>query len=120
LITMDLSTPETCQQAVEQTVEKFGRMDELMNNAVQTTRLGWNRERPATISPSLNRNLVHYYCNGALRAAAFETIQGFDREHSLEDGSHRPGKYLRVRFSKGAIMALTREWAVELLPTGCS
>jgi L-fucose dehydrogenase len=50
------------------------------------------------------------------RAAAFETIQGFDREHSLEDGSHRPGKYLRIRFSKGAIMALTREWAVELLP----
>jgi len=35
--------------------------------------------------------------HGALRAAPFETIQGFDREHRLEDRSHGPGKHLRLR-----------------------
>src|ERR1051325_12020155 len=33
LITVDLSTPETCSQSVDKTLKMFGRIDALVNNA---------------------------------------------------------------------------------------
>src|SRR5215467_13481281 len=40
LITVDLSTSETCAQVVEQTVKQFGRIDALVNNAGRNDKVG--------------------------------------------------------------------------------
>ena len=62
LITMELSTPEICQQAVEQTVERFGRLDSLVKNAGVNDSIGLEQGTPGDFVTSLNRNLVHCYC----------------------------------------------------------
>jgi len=40
------------------------------------------------------------------------------REHRLKNRGHRAGRNVGLCCSEGAILALTREWAVELLPYG--
>ena len=61
LVTIELSTPETCRQAIEQTVEEFGHLDALVNNAGVNDSIGLEHGTPADYVASLNRNLVHYY-----------------------------------------------------------
>ena len=45
-----------------------------------------------------------------------EAVARLHREYSFEDGHYRTGRTSGYASSKGAILALTREWAVELLP----
>src|ERR1700722_873400 len=40
LITVDLSTPESCSQSVEETFTTFGRIDALVNNAGRNDKVG--------------------------------------------------------------------------------
>src|SRR5215475_1559125 len=40
LITVELSTPESCEQSVAKTVSEFGRLDGLVNNAGRNDKVG--------------------------------------------------------------------------------
>jgi L-fucose dehydrogenase len=59
LIVGELSTPECCSSAVEQTVKKFGRLDALVNNAGVNDKVGLEHGSPAKFVSSLERNLLH-------------------------------------------------------------
>src|SRR5215470_10871426 len=61
LISVDLSSPESCEQSVAQTIKEFGRLDTLVNNAGRNDKVGLEDGNPAEYIASLNRNLVHYY-----------------------------------------------------------
>ena len=116
LITMELSTPETCQQAVEQTVEKFGRLDALVNNAGVNDSIGLEHGTPGDYVASLNRNLVHYYYMAHYALPHLKQSKGSIVNIGSKTAVTGQGNTSGYASSKGAIMALTREWAVELLP----
>jgi L-fucose dehydrogenase len=118
LITVDLATPESCAQSVEQTLKEFGHLDGLVNNAGRNDKVGLEEGNPTEYVASLNRNLVHYY------SMAHYSLPHLKRSHGsiVNVGSKTAvtgqGSTSGYASSKGAIMALTREWAAELLPYG--
>lgn len=116
LITMELSTPETCQQAVDQTVKIFGHLDGLVNNAGVNDSIGLERGTPSEYIASLNRNLVHYYCMAHYALPHLKKARGAIVNIGSKTAVTGQGNTSGYASSKGAIMALTREWAVELLP----
>src|SRR6204780_2384687 len=61
LVTIDLATPENCSHAVEQTVQKFGRIDALVNNAGRNDKVGLESGSVDEYVAWLNPNLVPYY-----------------------------------------------------------
>lgn len=118
LITVDLSTPETCSQAVEQTLKQFGRIDALVNNAGRNDKVGLEQGSPGEYVASLNRNLVHYYSMAHYCLPHLKRARGAIVNIGSKTAVTGQGSTSGYASSKGAIMALTREWAVELLPYG--
>jgi L-fucose dehydrogenase len=115
-IVMDLMDPENCRRAVEETVEKFGRIDALVNNAGVNDRVGLERGSPSKYIASLERNLFHYYNMAHYALGALKKSQGSILNIASKTAITGQGGTSGYASSKGAILALTREWAVELLP----
>ena len=61
VIISDLSSSANCQNAIDSTVEKFGRLDALVNNAGINDKVGLEHGTPEQYKESLGRNLLHYY-----------------------------------------------------------
>src|SRR5438445_9451261 len=61
VIVANLLSPADCQSAVDSTVEKFRRLDALVNNAGVSDKIGLERGTPDQYVDSLGRNLLHYY-----------------------------------------------------------
>ena len=118
LITVDLSTPESCEQSVAQTLREFGRLDGLVNNAGRNDKVGLEQGTPAEYVASLNRNLVHYYSMAHYSLPHLKLCRGAIVNVGSKTAVTGQGSTSGYASSKGAIMALTREWAVELLPYG--
>jgi L-fucose dehydrogenase len=118
LITIDLATPESCQQSVAQTLEKFGRLDGLVNNAGRNDKVGLESGDPGEYVASLNRNLVHYYSMAHYSLPHLKRSRGSIVNVGSKTAVTGQGGTSGYASAKGAIMALTREWAVELLPYG--
>jgi L-fucose dehydrogenase len=116
LIATDLSTPENCSQAVEQTIRTFGRLDGLVNNAGMNDKVGLEHGSPADYVASLQRNLVHYYSMAHYALPHLKQAQGVIINIGSKTAVTGQGNTSGYASSKGAIMALTREWAAELLP----
>lgn len=116
LITVDLGTGESCSQSVEKTVREFGRLDGLVNNAGRNDKVGLEKGNPAEYVASLNRNLVHYYSMAHYALPHLKQVRGSIVNIGSKTAVTGQGSTSGYASSKGAIMALTREWAVELLP----
>ncbi len=118
LITVDLATPESCSQSVEQTLQTFGRIDALVNNAGRNDKVGLEQGSPDEYVASLNRNLVHYYSMAHYALPHLKRSRGAIVNIGSKTAVTGQGSTSGYASSKGAIMALTREWAAELLPYG--
>ncbi len=118
LITVDLGTPESCSQSVEQTLQQFGRIDALVNNAGRNDKVGLESGSVAEYVASLNRNLVHYYGMAHYALPHLKRSRGAIVNVGSKTAVTGQGSTSGYASSKGAIMALTREWAAELLPYG--
>jgi len=118
LITVDLATSESCSQSVEETLQKFGRIDALVNNAGRNDKVGLESGSVAEYVASLNRNLVHYYGMAHYALPHLKSSRGAIVNVGSKTAVTGQGSTSGYASSKGAIMALTREWAVELLPYG--
>jgi L-fucose dehydrogenase len=116
LIAVELSTPEGCARAVDQTLKTFGRLDALVNNAGRNDKVGLEHGNPDEYVASLQRNLVHYYSMAHYALPHLKRAQGAIVNIGSKTAVTGQGSTSGYASSKGAIMALTREWAAELLP----
>ena len=115
LLIIDLLTPEGCSSAVEQTVKTFGRLDVLINNAGVNDKVGLEQGNPNDFVASLNRNLVHYYNMAHYALPHLKQSRGAIVNIGSKTAVTGQGDTSGYASSKGGVMALTREWAVELL-----
>ena len=118
LICVDLSTKENCSSAVERTLGEFGRLDVLVNNAGVNDRVGLEQGSPEKYVSSLQRNLLHYYNMAHYALPALKKSRGCIVNIASKTAVTGQGGTSGYASSKGAILALTREWAVELLRYG--
>jgi L-fucose dehydrogenase len=118
LITVDLDTKESCSQSVEQTLKDFGRIDALVNNAGRNDKVGLEHGSPDEYVASLQRNLVHYYGMAHYALPHLKRSRGAIVNIGSKTAVTGQGSTSGYASAKGAIMALTREWAAELLPYG--
>jgi L-fucose dehydrogenase len=114
----DLTHPEDCRRAVEETLAKFGAIDALVNNAGVNDRVGLERGGPEEYVASLQRNLFHYYNMAHYALEALKQSHGTIVNIASKTAVTGQGETSGYASSKGAILALTREWAVELLSHG--
>jgi L-fucose dehydrogenase len=118
VIITDLMTPENCSRTVEQTVSELGKIDALINNAGVNDRVGLEQGSPDQYVDSLQRNLLHYYNMAHYALPYLKHSRGSIVNISSKTAITGQGGTSGYASSKGAILALTREWAVELLPYG--
>jgi L-fucose dehydrogenase len=112
----DLTRVDDCARAVEQAVKQFGRLDALVNNAGVNDRVGLEHGSPQEYVASLQRNLLHYYNVAHFSLPHLKRSHGAIVNIASKTAVTGQGGTSGYASSKGAILALTREWAVELLP----
>src|SRR2546426_7974166 len=118
VIVADLTTLAECQTALDSTVEKFGRLDALVNNAGVNDKVGLEHGTPEQYVDSLGRNLLHYYNMAHFALPYLKKTRGCIVNISSKTAITGQGGTSGYASSKGAILALTREWAAELLGYG--
>ncbi len=118
VFTAELSSPEECAQAVAHTISACGHLDALINNAGVNDKVGLEHGSPADFTASLRRNLVHYYSMAHHALPLLRQTKGSIVNVASKVAVTGQGGTSGYAASKGAILALTREWAAELLPHG--
>lgn len=111
----ELSDPANCQAAIQQTLEHFGRIDGIVNNAGVNDSAGLEAGIEK-FENSIKTNLFHYYYLVHYALDALKKSQGSIVNISSKTALTGQGGTSGYAASKGAQLALTREWAVELLP----
>src|SRR5215467_2415244 len=118
LIEAELIDPAACASIVERAAKLCGRIDGLVNNAGVNDRVGLESGSPDDYIASLRRNLLHYYNMAHFALPHLKKSQGAIVNISSKTAVTGQGGTSGYASSKGAQLALTREWAVELLPYG--
>src|SRR5438477_4641076 len=114
----ELTLAEACKAAVDSTLEKFGRLDALVNNAGVNDNIGLASGSPEKFSQSLQRNLYHCYYMAHYALPALKRARGAIVNISSKTAITGQGNTSGYVAAKAAILGLTREWAAELLPDG--
>ena len=117
-ICADLAPAANCAVAIETTLRDFGRLDVLVNNAGINDNAGLEHGNPGKFLRSLELNLLHYYNMAHYALPALKKSQGCIINIASKVAITGQGGTSGYAAAKGAILALTREWAAELLPYG--
>ena len=117
-ITAELTHPEACENAVKATIEKFGRIDGLVNNAGVNDGVGLEKGNYESFIASLHKNLVHYYLMAHYALPELIKSKGSIVNIGSKVAETGQGNTSAYAASNGGRNALTREWAVELLKYG--
>ena len=117
-ITAELTHPEECENAVRTTLEKYGRIDGLINNAGINDGVGLEKGNYESFVASLHKNLVHYYLMAHHALPELIKTKGVIVNIGSKVAETGQGNTSAYAASNGGRNALTREWAVELLKYG--
>jgi L-fucose dehydrogenase len=117
-IAAELSEPEECAKAVRLAIERFGRIDGLVNNAGANDGVGLENGDYSSFMASLHRNVVHYYLLAQHALPELIKTKGPILNITSKTAETGQGGTSGYAAANGARNALTREWAVELLKYG--
>ncbi|RYU97522.1 SDR family oxidoreductase [Emticicia agri] len=117
-VVAELSEPEECRKAVEQVIEKYGRIDGLVNNAGVNDGVNLENGSYEAFMGSLHKNLVHYYLIAHYALPELKKSKGSIVNIGSKTGETGQGGTSAYAAANGGRNALTREWAIELLKYG--
>ena len=115
-VVAELSEPSASAQAIQAVVDKFGRIDGLVNNAGVNDGVGLENGSYEGFISSLHKNVVHYYLMAQHALPELIKSKGSIVNIGSKVADTGQGGTSAYAASNGARNALTREWAVELLP----
>ena len=115
-VVAELTKPEECENAVRKIVEKFNRIDGLVNNAGVNDGVGLESGNYEKFVASLHKNLIHYYLMAHYSLPYLKQSKGAIVNIGSKTAETGQGNTSAYAASNGGRNALTREWAVELLP----
>lgn len=117
-VVAELTNPEECRKAVQAVIDKFHRIDGLVNNAGVNDGVGLENGSYERFMESLHKNLVHYYLLGHHALPELKKAKGAIVNISSKTAETGQGSTSAYATANGGRNALTREWAVELLKYG--
>jgi L-fucose dehydrogenase len=112
----NLEDSSVCREAVNYIEQQHGRIDGLVNNAGANDGIGLADGDPDRFLISLKSNLVHYYAMAHHALPLLKVSRGPIVNISSKVALTGQGGTSAYAAAKGAQLALTREWAAELLP----
>jgi L-fucose dehydrogenase len=115
-LAIDLCSAQSCREAIDRVAKTHGRIDALVNNAGINDGVGLEHGTPEQFVGSLERNLLHYYNMAHFTLPFLKDARGAIINIGSKTAVTGQGGTSGYVASKGAILALTREWAAELLP----
>lgn len=115
-IAVELAETAACKAVIDFTIKEFGRIDGLINNAGVNDGCGLESGSPEKFFQSLQKNLSHIYNLAHYALPYLKASKGNIINIGSKVADTGQGNTSGYAASKGAINALTREWAVELLP----
>lgn len=115
LVEANLEDAVRCKSAIEETQDRFGDVYGLVNNAGVNDGVGLASGSVDRFVESLHKNLVHYYALAHYALPALKRTQGAIVNISSKVALTGQGNTSAYAAAKGAQLALTREWAAELL-----
>lgn len=113
-VAAELSQPKECEKAVQAVVNKFNRIDGLINNAGVNDGVGLEHGDYKRFMESLHKNVVHYYLMAHYALPELKKSKGSIVNISSKTAETGQGNTSAYAASNGGRNALTREWAVEL------
>lgn len=112
----DLSSQKVCKDAINKITKQFGRIDGLINNAGRNDGVGLEHGSPEKFEKSLKDNLSHFYALAHFSLPHLKKSKGSIVNIGSKTSLTGQGNTSGYVAAKGAVLSLTREWAVELLP----
>lgn len=112
----ELTDPLQCKNAIERTIQQFGRIDGLVNNAGVNDGVGLENGNYDGFKRSLERNVGHYYLMAHHALPHLKKHKGSIVNIGSKTSVTGQGNTSGYAAANGARNSLTREWALELLP----
>ena len=113
-----LRTPADCESVVAQTLNEFGKIDALVNNIGVNDTVGLEHGTPEGFMDSVQSNLWHFYGMAHYALPSLKASRGSILNMASKVAYTGQGGTSGYAAAKGGALALTREWAVELLKYG--
>lgn len=117
-VVAELTNPQQCANAVNAVIERYGKIDGLVNNAGVNDGVGLESGNYEAFIASLHKNLVHYYLMAHYALPELKKAKGVIVNIGSKTAETGQGNTSAYAASNGGRNALTREWAVELLKYG--
>ncbi len=112
----ELNKPEESARVVQEIYTMFGKIDGLVNNAGINDGVGLASGNYEKFMASLHANLIHYYLMAQACLPHLIKTKGVIVNIGSKTAETGQGNTSAYAASNGGRNALTREWAVELLP----
>lgn len=114
----ELTEPDACKKAVQAVISQFGKIEGVVNNAGVNDGVGLENGDYERFMASLHKNLVHYYLIAHHALPELKKSKGAIVNIGSKTAETGQGNTSAYAAANGGRNALTREWAVELLPYG--